>query len=92
MKPINNSRIKQAGIYLARAKRQQDIANSDTNKLFEFLEACGLEDLEKFGTDAENASNLKEAICCFIDYGEYSAEELLSEIGSALEMMDETEG
>lgn len=89
MKPINNARIKQAGIYLARAKRQQDIANRNTNKLFEFLEACGLDDLEKFGTDAENSSNLKEAICCYIDYGEYSEEGLLAEIGTALKIMDE---
>ncbi len=55
------------------------------NRLFAFLENCGLDDLEKYGSDAENASNLKEAICCYIDYGEYTVEGLLKEIGAAIE-------
>lgn len=36
-------------------------------------------------TNAENASNLEDAILCFIQYGEYSLENILREIQDASE-------
>ena len=35
--------------------------------------------------DAENASNLKEAICCYLSYNEYTLDGILREIRSAYE-------
>lgn len=38
-------------------------------------------DLGEFETFAENAENFEEAILCFLQYGEYSVEELWNELG-----------
>jgi len=41
-------------------------------------------DLSNFRTKHFNASNLEEAITCYISYGEYSLSELMKEIKSAI--------
>lgn len=35
-------------------------------------------------SNAENADNLNDAICCYIDYNEYNLDRLLEEIKSAM--------
>ena len=38
---------------------------------------------------AENAENLEEAICCFIDYGEYSVSGIMREVRAAYKEAEE---
>lgn len=40
----------------------------------EAIEDLGIIDLSRFETKAKNASNLEEAICCYIQYGEFDVE------------------
>ena len=54
------------------------------NLIFEALSDLGL-DPTKHTTAAENASNLAEAISCYISYGEYSVDGLMQEIRKAYE-------
>lgn len=56
-------------------------ANTKEDTLFEILEHFGVDFDEP--TNAENASNLGEAISCFLQYGEYNIKGLLKEIEKA---------
>ena len=40
-------------------------------------------DPDEIPSAAENAENLEEAICCFIDYGEYSVSGIMREVRAA---------
>ena len=42
-----------------------------------------------FVAAAENAENLEEAICCFIDYGEYSVSGIMREVRAAYKEAEE---
>lgn len=37
-------------------------------------------DLEDAKSNAENAENIKDAICCYLSYGEYSPNEIWNDI------------
>ena len=37
-------------------------------------------DLEDVKSNAENAENIKDAICCYLSYGEYSPDEIWNDI------------
>lgn len=46
-------------------------------------------DPDKIPSAAENAENLEEAICCFIDYGEYSVSGIMREVRAAYKEAEE---
>lgn len=58
-------------------------AGQAVREVFYMLDCMGI-DLS-LPTNAENADNLEEAICCYIQYGEYGIENILREIQSASE-------
>lgn len=64
------------------AKELQDKATEAGNLIFNALDDLGI-DPAKYSTAAENASNLAEAISCYISYGEYSVDGLMKEIRKA---------
>lgn len=41
-------------------------------------------DIENFPSDAENATNLQEAISCFLNYGEYDIKGIEKELHNAI--------
>lgn len=63
---------------LQKAKRAYDKAQEAEAAVFQALEDMCL-DLEA-PSEAENASNLGEAVACYLNYGEFSLSGLLSEI------------
>lgn len=66
------------------AKELQDKATEAEDLIFKALDDLGI-DPAKYNTAAENASNLAEAISCYISYGEYSVDGLMKEIRKAYE-------
>lgn len=46
-------------------------------------------DQDEIPSAAENAENLEEAICCFIDYGEYSVSGIMREVRAAYKEAEE---
>lgn len=66
------------------AKELQDKAIEAEDLIFKALDDLGI-DPAKYNTAAENASNLAEAISCYISYGEYSVDGLMKEIRKAYE-------
>lgn len=66
------------------AKELQDKATEAEDLIFKALDDLGV-DSAKHNTAAENASNLLEAISCYIHYGEYSIDGLMKEIQKAYE-------
>lgn len=67
------------------AKELQDKATEAEDLIFKALDNLGI-DPAKYSTAAENASNLAEAISCYISYGEYSVDGLMKEIRKAYEV------
>lgn len=65
------------------ARRAELRAKGKETRIFTELEYMKI-DLS-LPTNAENANNLEEAICCYIQYGEYGIENILREIQSASE-------
>jgi hypothetical protein len=56
-------------------------AESIEQQIFEKLEeAFPKLHLDNYDTNAENADNIQEAISCYLQYGEYSVEEIWNEI------------
>ena len=53
-----------------------------TKAVFDALEDMCIEP-DEIPSAAENAENLEEAICCFIDYGEYSVSGIMREVRAA---------
>lgn len=67
------------------ARRLEIEKNKQVEKLMDDIENRVdrfLDDIPSFG--AENADNLKEAIMCYINYGEYNAVDLVSDIVEAI--------
>ena len=59
-------------------------AQEKEQKIFDELEESFPRlDLSKCITNAENADNVQEAIACFLQYGEYTPEEIWEEIKMA---------
>lgn len=67
------------------AKELQNKATEAEDLIFKVLDDLGI-DPAKYNTAAENASNLAEAISCYISYGEYSVDGLMKEIRKAYEV------
>lgn len=76
--------LKEIGQSIKKAKHHTDLAEKYTKKVFDLLYEKGIE-AECIETNAENASNLEEAIHCYIQYGEYSVNGLIREIKKAID-------
>lgn len=63
---------------LQKARRKYIEAEIELNNLYDFLSDINA-DLE-VPTDAENVDTLKEAINCFVQYGEYNIDGILKEL------------
>lgn len=64
------------------AKRKADAAQEAENAIFRLLEDMCI-DADLVPTKAENADNLKEAITCYLSYGEYSLSGIMREVRAA---------
>lgn len=62
------------------ARKKQIAAQNALGSVMEAIEDLGIIDLSRFETKAENASNLEEAICCYIQYGEFDVDSIIDEI------------
>ena len=62
------------------ARKKQITAQNALGSVMEAIEDLGIIDLSRFETKAENASNLEEAICCYIQYGEFDVDSIIEEI------------
>lgn len=67
---------------LRAAKRKADAAQEAENAIFSLLGDMCI-DADSIPTKAENADNLKEAIACYLSYGEYSVAGIMREIRAA---------
>ena len=64
------------------AKRKAVAAQAAEDLVFNLLEDMCI-DAESVPTEAENADNLKEAISCYLNYGEYSLSKIMREVMGA---------
>lgn len=62
------------------ARKKQVAAQNALGSVMEAIEDLGIIDLSRFETKAENASNIEEAICCYIQYGEFDVDSIIEEI------------
>lgn len=67
---------------LRAAKRKAKAAQEAENGIFDLLEDMCI-DAERVPSEAENADNLKDAITCYLSYGEYSVAGIMREIRAA---------
>lgn len=67
---------------LRQAKVAYNRAQSAEAAVFMALEDMCI-DVESIPTDAENANNLGEAICCFLQHNEYSINGIMKEVRAA---------
>lgn len=65
------------------ARKKQIAAQNALGSVMEAIEDLGIIDLSRFETKAENASNLEEAVCCYIQYGEFDVDSIIEEIKAA---------
>ena len=80
MKKLNTSKLESL---INRARQCQINAEKAEIAIFEYLYSVGIVDPSLFESKAENAENLEQAITCYLSYGEFSVNDLLSEIQSA---------
>ena len=64
---------------LEQARKKAVESAAATKAVFDALEDMCIEP-DEIPSAAENAENLEEAICCFIDYGEYSVSGIMREV------------
>lgn len=64
------------------ARRKFVAAQNAEREIFSLLEDMYI-DAHLIPTEAENSSNLDDAISCYLQYGEYSLSKIMSEIRSA---------
>lgn len=69
-------------VNIKKARKYAELSKEYETKVFNMLDDIGA-NTESYKTNAENASNLQEAICCYINYDEYSLEGLMEEIRNA---------
>lgn len=77
-----NKKLKLLRAGIETAKELQDKASMALNLIYEALDDLGI-DSDNVKTDAENADNLRDAISCYVQYGEYSIDGLMKEIRAA---------
>lgn len=64
---------------IKKARKYAKLSEEYEAKVFDMLDEIGV-DTEVYITKAENASNLQQAISCYISYNEYSLDGLMKEI------------
>ena len=67
---------------LEQARKKAVESAAATKAVFDALEDMCID-------PGENAENLEEAICCFIDYGEYSVSGIMREVRAAYKEAEE---
>lgn len=73
---MNNNSFSELRRLIQKARKKSIELNDATQAVFD-----ALSDIDLYvPTDAENADDLEQAINCYIQYGEYSIDELLDEI------------
>lgn len=70
--------LKELEKLIKKARKKEIEKDHIIRELFQILEDINI-DMEQ-PTEAENASNLEEAIACYIDYGEYNVKAIMAEI------------
>lgn len=65
------------------ARKKQVAAQNALGSVMDAIEDMGVIDLSRFKTKAENADNLEEAICCYIQYGEFDVDSIIEEVKAA---------
>lgn len=70
--------LKEVKLLMRKARKAEQRAEKVLRDIYQILESIGV-DLEA-PTSAENADNLGDAISCYIQYGEYSIEDILLEV------------
>ena len=73
---MNNNSFSELRRLIQKARKKSIELNDATQAVFDTLSDIDL----CVPTDAENADDLEQAINCYIQYGEYSIDELLDEI------------
>ena len=73
---------------LEQARKKAVESAAATKAVFDALEDMCI-DSDEIPSAAENAENLEEAICCFIDYGEYSVSGIMREVRAAYKEAEE---
>lgn len=73
---MNNNSFSELRRLIQKARKKSVELNDATQAVFDALSDIDL----CVPTDAENADDLEQAINCYIQYGEYSIDELLDEI------------
>jgi len=63
--------------------RNKEISFAELKKAISSGNGLELIRPDEIPSAAENAENLEEAICCFIDYGEYSVSGIMREVRAA---------
>lgn len=69
--------------FIKELKKCRKIQRTAEDLLHCFLEKIQNEfntELSEIKTNAENSDNLEEAICCFVQYGEYDEESIWKEL------------
>ena len=70
-KTTNDAYINLAITKIKACKKAYDKAQELEDNLFTFLQDFICDDLDNIAVDADNADNLKEAIACYLLYGEW---------------------
>lgn len=70
--------LKELKLLMRKARKAEQQAEEALRAVYQTLESIGI-DLEA-PTLAENADNIGDAISCYIQYGEYSIEDILLEL------------
>lgn len=73
---MNNNSFSELRKLIQKARKKSIELNDATQAVFDALSDVDL----CVPTDAENADDLEQAINCYIQYGEFSIDELLDEI------------
>lgn len=68
---------------IKKARKYAKLSEEYETKVFNMLDEIGV-DTEAYKTNAENASNLQQAISCYIGYNEYSLNGLMKEIENTM--------
>lgn len=67
--------------FIEKTRKYYDKAQKAEEELFNYIEKiCPDVDLECIPSNAENADNIKDAITCYCQYGEYSSDEIYKEL------------
>lgn len=84
--PANLNRLKQL---IQQARMNYEIAQQSEDEVFEYLEKLGVGEPSDISCAAPNATNLLEAITCYLNYGEWSVKHIIDAIASNYNMIED---